>query len=132
VALTSHTRLVTAAGVAALTAAYAWFVTGLYPFTWQALAGTFTGGVAVVAAVRQRGARRRAMDPKTAGWRAGAVVWAVLFLALGAWELAAFVQHPRADHPTLSSLATGVFDSHAIRATAFLAWLGMGAVLARR
>ncbi len=130
--LTSDDRLATAAGVAALTVAYAWFVTGLYPFTWPALAGTITGGVAVVAAARQRGTPRRALDPKAAGWRAGAAVWAVLFLALAAWELAAFLQHPRADHPTLSSLASGVFDSHATRAAAFLAWLGVGAVLARR
>jgi hypothetical protein len=135
-------RSVTAAGLATLAAAYAWFATGLYPFTWPALAGTVTGGVAVVALVRLRGTPVRALGPPGARGcpprqqppcpKAGAFVWALLVVALGAWELAAFLQHPRPDHPTLSSLANGVFDSHTTRAVAFLAWLGAGAGLARR
>jgi hypothetical protein len=125
-------RFVTAAGPVTLAAvvAYAWFVTGLYPFTWPALAGTVTGGVAVVAVARRRGTPVRALEPACSP--AGAFIWALLVLALGAWELVAFLQHPRPDHPTLSSLATGVFDSHTTRAVAFLAWLGVGAGLARR
>jgi hypothetical protein len=115
-----------------LAVGYAWFVTGLYPFTWPALAATMAAGVVVVAAARRGATPLRVLEPKAASWHTGAVVWAMLFLALGAWELAAFLQHPRSDHPTLSSLANGVFDSHATRAGAFLAWLAVGAALARR
>jgi hypothetical protein len=130
-------RFTTAAGLATLAAAavYAWMVTALYPFTWPALAGTVTGGVAAMAAgaaARRRGTPDRALQAKPRASNGGALVWALLLLAFAAWELAAFLQHPRPDHPTLSSLATGVFDSHATRAVAFLAWLGAGASLARR
>jgi hypothetical protein len=59
----------------------------------------------------------------------GVAVWAALFVALAGWELAAFLQHPRVDHPTLSSLAEGVLHYHPARAVAFLAWLGLGASL---
>ena len=121
----------TAAAVAALAVAYAWFATGLYPFTWPALAATLAGGAAVLTAGRRRATPVRAREA-TSGSGAGTVVWVVLALALGAWELAAFLQHPRLDHPTLSALANGVFDSHLVRAVAFLAWLGAGAGLARR
>jgi hypothetical protein len=113
-------------------AAYAWMVTALYPFTWPALAGTVTGGAVAVAAGRRRGTPLRAGPASPPVPAAGAVVWGLLLLALGAWEVAAFLQHPRPDHPTLSSLANGVFDSHATRAVAFLAWLGAGAGLARQ
>jgi hypothetical protein len=77
-------RLVTAAAVAVLTPAYAWFATGLYPFTWPALAVTVTGGVAVLATGRRRGTRVRAREAKPPVAKAGLVVWAVLLLALGA------------------------------------------------
>ena len=125
-------RLVTAAAVAALAVAYAWFATGLYPFTWPAVAATMTAGAAVLMAARRRGTPVRAREANPPVSWAGTVVWVVLLLALGAWELAAFLQHPRPDHPTLSALANGVFNSHLVRALSFLAWLGAGAGLARR
>jgi hypothetical protein len=56
----------------------------------------------------------------------------VLFAAAGLWELAAFVQLPRADHPTISSLANQVFDSHVVRALAFAGWMAAGFGIARR
>ena len=125
-------RLVTAAAVAALAVAYAWFATELYPFTWPALAATLAGGAAVLTAGRRRATPVRAREAKPPASNAGTVVWVVLLLALGVWELAAFLQHPRPDHPTLSALANGVFDRHLVRALSFLAWLGAGAGLARR
>jgi hypothetical protein len=131
VALGSPRLVTAAAAVAALAVAYAWFATGLYPFTWPAVAATMAAGVAVLGVGRWRGTPVRARERKP-GANAGTVVWVVLALALGAWELAAFLQHPRPDHPTLSALANGVFDSHLVRAVAFLAWLGAGAGLARR
>jgi len=57
--------------------------------------------------------------------------WAGLAAALGLWEVVSFLQHPRAEHPTLSSLANGLFESHAARALALLAWLAGAAALAQ-
>jgi hypothetical protein len=56
----------------------------------------------------------------------------VLAAAAGAWQLAAYLQHPRADHPTISSLTNEVLDSHLARAAAFIVWIGAARVLARR
>ncbi|HKY67308.1 MAG TPA: hypothetical protein VJM49_13095, partial [Acidimicrobiales bacterium] len=58
--------------------------------------------------------------------------WGVLAAAAAVWQLAAYLQQPRHDHPTLSSLANAVLDSHAARAGAFVAWLAATAALVRR
>jgi len=100
----------------------AWWATGLRPFTLPAAAVTIGAGLVALAA----GARRPRPDRSPAP---GVRLWALLVVALGAWELAAFLQHPRPDHPTLSSLADGVLRYHPARAAAFLAWLGLGAGL---
>jgi hypothetical protein len=74
-----------------------------------------------------------ALRPRSAG-RAGlrAVAgWLVLLAAIAAWELLAYVQAPRSEHPTLSSLTNDALDSHLARAGAFVAWLAGGAWLAR-
>jgi hypothetical protein len=109
-------------------AAYAWWASGLRPFTAPALLATMAAGVVAIVV----GTRRRspAVPPTALG--PGLAVWAVLLLALGAWELAAFLQHPRADHPTLSSIAGGLLEAHPARAAAFLLWLALGLDLARR
>jgi hypothetical protein len=62
----------------------------------------------------------------------GLKFWAVLAGALAVWQLAAFVQRPRQEHPTLSSLANALFESHPVRAAAFVLWLAGAAALARR
>jgi hypothetical protein len=105
--------------------AYAWWATTLRPFTHPALVVTLLTGALVVFF----GARNR-KDPAPPA--AGVVWWLVLFAAAGAWELAAFVQLPRIGHPTLSSLANQVFDSHVVRTLAFAGWMAAGFGIARR
>ena len=58
--------------------------------------------------------------------------WAVVLVAGGLWQLAAYLQHPRHEHPTLSSLANGLLDSQPARAAAFLVWVLATLELARR
>ena len=83
------------------------------------IAGAVAGGV------------RRRPEPRSSPV-ASAGAWAGLAAVAAAWELLAYVQHPRADHPTLSSLTNAMLGSQPARATAFVLWL-MGAVeLGRR
>lgn len=105
--------------------AYAWWATSLRPFTSAVLAATLVGGLAAIA-VGARLSRRTTAGGVVPGERPGAVVWWMLLAALGAWELAAYLQLPRADHPTLSSLANALLDNHGIRALAMVVWLALG------
>ena len=118
--------VVTVAGGVA--AAYAWWTAGLRPFTWPALVAVATAGIAtiVLGTRRRRPAERRAVDAR------GALIWGIVLALLIGWELAAYLQHPRADHPTLSSLADPVIDWRPARALAFLAWIALGTDLSRR
>lgn len=110
-----------------MVAAYAWWVAGVEPFTAPALVAVVGGGVAAMLV-----GARYLRQPASPADRRGIVVWVVLLALLAGWELAAYVQHPRADHPTLSSLLDPVLDSHTARAVALLLWLVAGADLARR
>ncbi|MDQ4069019.1 MAG: hypothetical protein M3203_06050 [Actinomycetota bacterium] len=105
--------------------AYAWVASGLRPFTRPALAAVLVAGVVVIAL---GSSRRRPSDEHPPG----VAVWAVLVAVLGAFELVAYLQHPRADHPTLSFLADQVLDWRPARALAFVAWLAAGMELAWR
>lgn len=113
-------------------AAYAWWATSLRPFTDPALAVTLATGLVVILAGRRAGRPPGAVLSPPDRDRAGLAGWALLFLALAAWELAAFLQLPRSEHPTLSSLANSVFDSHLVRAAAFSLWILAGFGIARR
>ena len=114
---------------AVLLAAYAWWAVGLAPFSGRATAAVVLGGAAAMAVgVRQR---RRARSP-SAHDMAGVATWAALAAAAGAWQLAAYLQHPRADHPTVSSIANAALDSHLARAVAFVVWIAAATGLARR
>ena len=53
-------------------------------------------------------------------------------LAAAVWQLAAYVQHPRADHPTISSLTNATLDAQVPRTAAFVAWLLAIVALVRR
>ncbi len=56
-----------------------------------------------------------------------------VLVALGAlWQLAAYLQHPGEAHPTLSSLANALLDSHPARAAAFVLWIIASLWLSRR
>ena len=61
-----------------------------------------------------------------------AAPWIALAVAATTLQLASYLQQPRRDHPTLSSLTNALLDSHPARAAAFACWLALAAVLARR
>ncbi len=114
---------------AALVAGYAWVATGLRPFTLPSLVATLGGGLLAVMV----GAR---LPPRSApaghavttgGWG-----WLALAAAVGLLELQSFLQHPRSQHPTLSSLTNTLLESHVSRTVALVAWLAGGVWLARR
>jgi hypothetical protein len=106
---------------------YGWWAVGLAPFSLEAsLAVVLAGGAAAVI-----GWRARRPDGPRAEWRRVAP-WLALVATGAAVQLAAYLQHPRDDHPTLSSLTNALLDSHAARAAAFVAWLVAAAGLARQ
>ena len=112
--------------MAVLTVAYAWVATGFRPFTLPALVATVGGGLAVILV-----GGRLSAPPSRAPVR-GAGVWLALGSAVAAWELQAFLQHPRSAHPTISSLTNNLMQNHVSRAGAMLVWLAVGVWLARR
>jgi hypothetical protein len=119
-----------AASGALLVAGYAWIASGFQPFTRPSLIAIVGGGiVAIVAGAQLRlgVAPREAASPPRGAWS-----WAVLAAATSAWELQSFLQHPRHDHPTLSSLTNILLASHPARALALVAWLAAAVWLARR
>jgi hypothetical protein len=109
--------------------AYAWVTAGLRPFTLPALVAIMGGGaVTILVGVR--------LPPVTAATRSGATGgawgWSALAGAIAVWELQSFLQHPRGEHPTLSSLTTSLLQSHPSRMVSLLVWIGAGVWLARR
>jgi hypothetical protein len=56
----------------------------------------------------------------------------VLAVVLAAWQLVAYLQSPRHEHPTLSSLTNAVLSSQPARTAAFILWLAIMFGLARR
>jgi len=109
--------------------AYAWMASGLQPFTLPSLVTVVGGGVAAMV-LGSHVALRPATGPLTTPGRAW--LWAALASAISAWELQSFLQHPRHDHPTLSSLTNTLLASHSARAVALVAWLATAVWLARR
>ncbi len=106
-------------------AAYAWWAVARPPFSASATAAVLVGGI--IAAGASLGQRPR---PAVVARRARA--WLVLLALGGLWQLAAYLQHPRDEHPTLSSLANGLLDSQPARAAAFVLWILATVVLTRR
>ncbi len=110
--------------------AYAWWVTGLEPFSVLATGAVVGAGVAAAVFGHLRLPRHR---PVTGGAaRRAAVRWSAVVAALAAWQLVAWLQEPRAEHPTLSSLANAALDARPVRAAAVAAWLLGAAWLGRR
>jgi hypothetical protein len=109
--------------------AYSWVASGLRPFTHpEAVAVSIPLVVAGLLLLRSR---PLPADPEEAQ-RRGSWVWVALFAALMAWELISFALKPRADHPTLSSIADAVMSTHPGRFAMFAAWLAVGYWLFRR
>jgi hypothetical protein len=108
---------------------YAWVATGLRPFTLPALVSTLGGGLVAIV-VGGRLPRRPAIAGRAV--TAGGWMWFALAAAVGVWELQSFLQHPRSQHPTLSSLTNSLLESHASRMVALLGWLAGSVWLARR
>lgn len=113
-------------------AASCWLVAGLRPFTAaSAWAVVVLGAGAFVAGCYRRGGVAASGRPP--GRAIGA--WVALFGAMAAWELAAWSSSPRAEHPTLSSLADAVLEGRAARAAALAGWVfaafGLGRLGAR-
>jgi hypothetical protein len=110
---------------------YAWWAVARPPFSAAAAAAVVLPGVAVAgvaAAARSRSRGPRRPPPAAAGVRR----WLGLAALAAVWQVAAYLQHPRHDHPTLSSLANAVLESHTARAAAFVAWLAVTVALVRR
>jgi hypothetical protein len=122
----SERPAVHAAGAAGVFA-YAWWATGRSPFTTTATLAVIGAGLAAMAVGQARRPQNESHPPL-----AGAVRWVVVLVALSAWQLLAYVQQPRSEHPTLSSLTNAALESHIGRALAFTAWLTAGPGLARR
>ena len=116
-----------AAGFLLTGGAFAWGATALRPFTVPALVVVLGGGVAAMACGRLV---RPPSHPARLRLPGRPVVWAALLAVLAGWELTAFAQHPRSEHPTISSVTNGLFESHAVRAVTLWLWLSAAAVLA--
>ncbi len=107
--------------------AYAWWVVSLPPFSGMATTVVLLSGVGVILAGRAR------RDPARGAPAApGTAAWSSLAAVAVAWEVLAYVQHPRSDYPTLSSLTNAVLDSQPARTAAFILWLMATLELARR
>jgi hypothetical protein len=97
-------------------------------FSWLATLAVVLPGTAVVVAARRPSSPRR---PIPAARPSGAVLWAVVLIAIAIWELINLLLQPSFttgswDHPTLSMLADPAFATHAGRAAGLAAWLGAG------
>lgn len=106
---------------------YAWWATGQRPFTAGATLAVIGAGLAAMA-VGHAGRPQNESPPAFAGVSG----WLVLLVLLGGWQALAFVQEPRSQHPTLSSITNAALDNHSSRAIAFAAWLVGAYALARR
>ena len=124
--MTTRRRAALAVGVAV--AVYAWWATGLPPFSTSGLIAVLIAGAAVIAVqTRTRRARDRARDAGAGGAR---WPWLAAIAGIGAWELQALFQHPREAHPTISSILDPIEQWHGARLVLFLAWLWLGWELA--
>jgi hypothetical protein len=120
--------------VAVVIGAYCWFSTDLRPFSVPIdVAVAVPSLIVAVLAWGPPGSRTpMAADRKVVKWR-DAAPWALLFGLLTVFEVAAYFSSPRRDHPTLSSIADSLMNTHSGRAAEFALWLLLGwALLLRR
>ncbi|MDQ3094901.1 MAG: hypothetical protein M3Q82_02925, partial [Actinomycetota bacterium] len=115
--------------VASLAAmAYAWWASGLRPFSASATVAVLGAGVAAALL----GRRRTSVTPVDRVTTAAVAPWCALFAALVTWQLVAYVQGPRSEHPTLSYLFSAAVDARPVRTLALVVWLAGAAWLGRR
>jgi hypothetical protein len=115
-----------AIAIAALVA-YGWWATSLRPFSTAATVAVVGAGVvATVWGIAHSRVRTRPVSSVGSGG------WVALAAILAAWQLAAYVQTPRSEHPTLSSIANAALEPHAVRAVACAGWLLVAVRLAAR
>jgi len=107
--------------------AFAVLVASVRSFTWPALVLTAVAGMAVLVMAARGPEPGRAAPP-----RRGLAHWGVLAGAVVAWELLVFVQSPRDEHPTISSMLDGADAHPPLRAALFVGWILLGRELARR
>ncbi len=113
---------------------YCWFAADLRPFTIPIDVAVAVAAVIVAALAWRQPADRssKAADTRPLRW-ADAAPWLVTFGLLAVFEVAAYLSSPRRDHPTLSSMADALMNTHPGRAAAFALWLLLGwALLLRR
>lgn len=120
--------------VALILAGYAVLAGAPARFSWMATMAVVLPGALVVVAARRPAATRR---PLPAARPTGAVLWAMVLIAIAVWELINLLLQPSFtmgswDHPTLSTLADPIFATHAGRAAGLAAWLGAGWYLMER
>lgn len=106
---------------------YGWWATGLPPFSLGATVAVV--GAGVVAAAWGWWQRRPHTNVEV---RRGLAGWGGLAAVFTGWQLAAYVQTPRSEHPTLSSMTNTVLEPDPLQALAFVAWLVLAAELAAR
>lgn len=128
---TGRRDLWTAPALGAATLCYVWVGGGLRPFTWPAMVSTTIGGLAIFVVAWRRAGATAITPASTPASRPGLVAWALWLAAATGWELWALSMHPRASHPTLSSLLNDLMETHPGRSAALLVWLGLGWWLAR-
>jgi hypothetical protein len=100
-----------------------------HSFTWPALIVTAAGAVSVVIVALRAPRSRRVGRGRPRG---GYAAWAVVAAAGLGWQLAAYFQSPRAEHPTISSMLDAADAHDPLRAAVFLGWIVLGLELARR
>ena len=110
-----------------LVLAYGWWAVSLPPFSALASVAVLVPGATAIGL----GAFRRRPEQRRDRTR-GVALWMTVAAAVLCWQLVAFVQHPRSDHPTLSSLMNALLDSQLPRAAAFALWIFVTLRLARR
>jgi hypothetical protein len=115
------------AAVVLVALAYGWWALSLRPFSGEATVAVVASGVAAILLGSRWPRRERAEGrPGGAGW------WVALAAAAASWQLAAYLQSPRDEHPTLSSLANALLETHPARSAAFVVWIVGAILLARR
>jgi hypothetical protein len=127
----SHSLRVGAAGVVAI--AYAWFATGVRPFSAGAylyVAVPSFAAIALFVAAESRRRAERAATPRTiaALARPSTTPWWVIFTAAIALEIVGLALGGRSKTvPTLSTTVDHLLVTHAARWLLFAAWLAAAA-----